>query len=114
MSKPIRLFSIANFYRNEKPQRGRNREFWQLNADIFGVDSIYADVEALQLGLALMLAFEPPQDAFEMRVNHRVLIDDFLIQVCGLDESLKQDATRTMDKWDKLSEDDFVKILHEK
>jgi histidyl-tRNA synthetase len=33
--KPIKWFSIANFYRNEKPQKGRNREFWQLNADIF-------------------------------------------------------------------------------
>lgn len=36
LSKPIRWFSIANFYRNEKPQRGRNREFWQLNLDMFG------------------------------------------------------------------------------
>ena len=34
--KPIKFFSVANFIRNEKPQRGRNREFWQLNADIFG------------------------------------------------------------------------------
>lgn len=33
--KPLKWFSIANFYRNEKPQKGRNREFWQLNADIF-------------------------------------------------------------------------------
>jgi len=49
MSKPIRLFSIANFYRNEKPQRGRNREFWQLNADIFGVENLLADREILQL-----------------------------------------------------------------
>jgi len=29
--KPLKLFSIANFVRNERPQRGRNREFWQLN-----------------------------------------------------------------------------------
>jgi histidyl-tRNA synthetase len=36
LPKPIRWFSIANFYRNERPQRGRNREFWQLNVDLFG------------------------------------------------------------------------------
>src|SRR3990167_6121402 len=36
--KPIRWFSIAQFFRGEKPQRGRGREFFQLNADIFGTD----------------------------------------------------------------------------
>jgi histidyl-tRNA synthetase len=41
--KPMRLFSIANFWRNERPQRGRNREFWQLNTDIFGSVSLNAD-----------------------------------------------------------------------
>ena len=35
IEKPVKWFSIANYYRNEKPQKGRNREFWQLNADIF-------------------------------------------------------------------------------
>jgi histidyl-tRNA synthetase len=35
VEKPVKWFSIANFYRNEKPQKGRNREFWQLNSDIF-------------------------------------------------------------------------------
>lgn len=44
-TKPLRLFSIANFWRNENPQRGRNREFWQLNSDIFGSESVNADAE---------------------------------------------------------------------
>lgn len=34
MAYPARLFSIANFMRYERPQRGREREFWQLNTDI--------------------------------------------------------------------------------
>jgi histidyl-tRNA synthetase len=55
MAKPIRYFSIANFYRNERPQRGRNREFWQLNVDIFGSENIYADIEILTLAISLML-----------------------------------------------------------
>ncbi|MCA9386774.1 ATP phosphoribosyltransferase regulatory subunit, partial [Candidatus Dojkabacteria bacterium] len=55
--KPIRLFSIANYFRNEKPQRGRNREFWQLNFDIFGSDSINADVEIIQMAIEIMKAF---------------------------------------------------------
>ena len=40
---PARLYSIANFMRYERPQRGREREFWQLNADLFGVDGAQAD-----------------------------------------------------------------------
>jgi histidyl-tRNA synthetase len=61
LPKPIRYFSIANFYRNERPQRGRNREFRQLNVDMFGSDSIYADVEILTLAISLMLEFNPPK-----------------------------------------------------
>jgi histidyl-tRNA synthetase len=55
LAKPIRYFSIANFYRNERPQRGRNREFRQLNVDIFGSENINADVEILSLAISLML-----------------------------------------------------------
>src|SRR5689334_21983158 len=36
-SFPLRWYSIQNLFRYEKPQRGRVREHWQLNADIFGV-----------------------------------------------------------------------------
>jgi len=54
LQKPVKYFSVANFYRNEKPQRGRNREFRQLNVDVFGENSLYADVEILQIGLEIM------------------------------------------------------------
>jgi len=61
IDKPIKWFSIANFYRNEKPQKGRNREFWQLNADIFGEAGSNADTEILTLSLELMRAFSAPK-----------------------------------------------------
>src|SRR5437868_1893726 len=40
LAYPVRLYSISNFFRYEQPQKGRSREFWQLNADLFGVDGI--------------------------------------------------------------------------
>ena len=40
LAYPVRWYNIANYMRYERPQRGREREFWQLNADIFGVPSI--------------------------------------------------------------------------
>lgn len=114
LQKPVRYFSIANFYRNEKPQRWRNREFWQLNVDIFGEDALYADVEILQVGLEIMLSRWAPKDSFRLDLNHRVLIDDFLLQECGIEElSLKQSVVRMLDKWEKMSSDAMKHALSE-
>ena len=102
--KPIKYFSIANFMRNEKPQRGRNREFWQLNCDVFGSDSLAADIEILQLALDIMLEFDPPQDSFVLSLNNRKLIDAVL-DMSGANKLSPQDrisVVRTLDKWEKL------------
>lgn len=108
--KPIKFFSIANFMRNEKPQRGRNREFWQLNCDIFGSDSLKADLEILQLALDLMLEFDPPQDSFVLAVNNRKLIDAVL-DLAGtgsLAPDKKSLVVRTLDKWKKLKPEEIA------
>ncbi len=113
--KPLRYFSIANFMRNEKPQRGRNREFWQLNCDIFGSDSLKADIEVLQLALDLMLEFDPPQGSFSLALNSRKLIDAVL-DLSGaekLESNNKTKVVRTLDKWAKLSQADIKIRLEE-
>lgn len=110
--KPIRLFNISNFCRNERPQKGRNREFWQLNADIFGEESINADIEILSLAIELVRAFNPPSDAFILYFNNRKLIDSFLNEILGISPDKKQDLVRLLDKFEKYSnQDDFVKAL---
>lgn len=110
--KPLKLFSIANFVRNEKPQRGRNREFWQLNCDVFGENNFLSDLEILQLSLDLMLAFNPPKKSFVLKINSRKLIDD-LFALLNLPENKKIALTRLMDKYAKLSKGDFVKSTKE-
>ncbi len=100
--KPIRYFSIANFFRNEKPQKGRNREFWQLNADMFGSDSINADIEVLRLSLELLLAFNPPKNSFVLNVNNRKLIDYILNEIAKVTETQRIQVVRVLDKWQKL------------
>ena len=52
--KPIRLYSIPNLYRYERPQRGRVREHWQFNCDIFGETVPHGEIEILQMVVALM------------------------------------------------------------
>ncbi len=108
--KPIRFFSIANFMRNEKPQRGRNREFWQLNIDIFGSESKASEVEMLQIALDIVLAFEPPKYAFILCLNHRLLIDGLMNLVCP-DPTKKEAIVRLMDKWQKMTWENFSTAL---
>jgi histidyl-tRNA synthetase len=109
--KPIRYFSIANFYRNERPQRGRNREFWQLNYDLFGSESLLADVEIIQIAIELILAFDPPKNAFRVSLGNRKMLDAFLSDIVQVEPSIKTQVVRTMDKWEKLSREDFEKTL---
>ncbi len=113
LAKPIRYFSIANFYRNERPQRGRNREFWQLNVDIFGSENINADIEILILSIQLMLWFNPPKWSWKLNINNRFLIDDVLLAI-WIDWDIKQEVVRTMDKRDKLPKDAIQEIFLEK
>ncbi|MFH1412490.1 MAG: histidine--tRNA ligase [bacterium] len=109
--KPIRYFSIANFMRNEKPQRGRNREFWQLNYDVFGANSLNADIEVAQIALDIMLQFNPSADSFKLALNNRKLIDKVL-DIVEIAEDKKQDVVRILDKWEKLSVKDFQSALN--
>ncbi len=113
--KPLKYFSIANFMRNEKPQRGRNREFWQLNCDIFGSSVIASDIEILQLALDLMLEFDPPQESFVVSISNRKLIDAVL-ELSGagaLASDKKLLVVRTLDKWNKLKETEIFGRLED-
>jgi len=66
---PLRWYSIPNLFRYEAPQRGRLREHWQLNADIFGVKTIEADIEMISLANMIMFAFGATSSDFEIRLN---------------------------------------------
>jgi histidyl-tRNA synthetase len=111
--KPLRLFSIANFWRNEKPQRGRNREFWQLNTDIFGSSSLSADLEILQLALELMLAFDPPKRSFTLYLNHRHLLDTILTHIADIPEAVRVPTVRLLDKYQKLGNESLSRALED-
>src|SRR5256884_4392157 len=56
--KPLKWFSIGQFFRYEKQQRGRLREHFQLNCDIIGETDLAADVELVALCIDILRAFE--------------------------------------------------------
>lgn len=76
--KPLKWFSIASFFRHEKPQKGRLREFVQLNCDLIGEASPAADAEVIALAIDLMRACGLTADDFFVRVNDRNVWLDFL------------------------------------
>ena len=109
LSFPLRWYSIPNLFRYEQPQRGRLREHWQLNVDLFGADGVAADAEVISLAHSIMTAFGAKQQDFEIRVNNRKLLNfilgDYL--ALGTDESHK--ISKLIDRKDKMSAEDFQK-----
>ena len=104
---PARLFSIANFMRYERPQRGREREFWQLNADIFGVEGALADAEVISMGYEIMKAFGATDDMFTIRVSNRQLINHMMNHYLGLDGVQSQMMIKLFDRKDKITAEEF-------
>jgi histidyl-tRNA synthetase len=76
--KPIKWFSIAPFFRFEKPQKGRLREHFQVNCDLIGDSSAAADAELIALAVAMFRVFGLTEKDFYVRVNNRMLWLDFI------------------------------------
>jgi len=107
LAYPARLYSIANFMRYERPQRGREREFWQLNVDLFGVDDITADVEVITIADGILKAFGAGKDDYVIRVNNRKFIHFMMAQYLGLDIVAAGQMTKLFDRRGKITEQDF-------
>lgn len=107
LSYPARWYSIAQFMRYERPQRGREREFWQLNADIFGADSVRAEAEIITLGAQIMRAFSATDDMYTIRINNRKVINFMMAQYLGLDADQAQLMIKLFDRKNKIAPDEF-------
>lgn len=108
MAYPARLYSIANFMRYERPQRGREREFWQLNVDIFGADGAMAEAEIISMADSIMKAFGAKQGDYVIRINNRKLINFMMAQYFGLDGAQALAMIKLFDRKNKISDQDFI------
>ncbi len=109
---PARWYSIPNLFRYDRPQRGRYREHWQLNADIFGVSDIAADEEILVLADTVLKSFGAKATMYEIRINDRNLLRES-VEGALKDASKYHDAVRLIDKKDKLKPEEFAKLWDE-
>jgi histidyl-tRNA synthetase len=110
LPKPVRWFSIPNLWRYERPQRGRLREFWQLNVDVLGGDPIQADAELLVLAISIVRAFGG-EKLVSIRVNNRRLMDQFFSEVLGLTAEKALAMTKVIDLRAKVGEEAYAKML---
>ncbi len=104
---PLRWYSIPNLFRYEQPQRGRLREHWQLNVDIFGVPSIVAEIETINIAYDITRAYGLKDADFEVRVNSRKIIDYVTREVFGLNEGAAKKVSKLIDKKNKISAEAF-------
>ncbi len=104
---PARWYSIAQFMRYERPQRGREREFWQLNVDIFGAQGATAEAEIIKIGDSLLQEFGAERSMYQIRINNRTVINMMMAHYLGLDAIQAQLMTRLFDRKDKISHEDF-------
>jgi histidyl-tRNA synthetase len=91
--KPLKWFSIGQFFRYEKQQRGRLREHFQLNCDIIGESDLAADIELVALCIDILRAFGFTERDFVVRISDREFWTDFLsekdVPAEGWDEFLQ-------------------------
>lgn len=107
LAYPARWYSIANFMRYQRPQRGRLREFWQLNCDIFGVETIDAEVELITMADEIMKAFGATDKMYSIKINSRHLVNFLMAEYLELDVVQSQLMIKLFDRKDKITPEEF-------
>ncbi len=111
VAKPIRWYSIPNLYRYEKPQRGRLREHWQFNCDIFGAPGREGEIEILQVAITLMENYGANSSQFEILLNDRVIVDAIFNGMMKCDNETTYRLYKIVDKAKKVSEEGLHEMV---
>lgn len=106
---PFKRYQIQPVWRADRPQKGRFREFYQCDADVVGSDSLWQEVDLVQLYLK---SFSDLKIPVTLHLNNRKILSG-LAELAGISEQLI-DFTVALDKLDKIGKDGVVKELLEK
>lgn len=100
--QPVRWFSYGPFWRYERPQRGRAREFFQWNIDLLGAETPAADGEIVAIAAEFLRSVGLFAQDVAIRINSRRLMEKKLAEI-GVNDELRTDVLRLIDRRDKLS-----------
>jgi histidyl-tRNA synthetase len=117
--KPLKWFSIGQFFRYEKQQRGRLREHFQLNCDIIGEADLAADIELVALCIDILCAFGLTEKDFVVRISDRDFWTNFLREknvspgrweelLQAIDKSGREPREKTAEKLGELADPVFA------
>jgi histidyl-tRNA synthetase len=113
LKKPIRWFSVPTCFRYERPQRGRKREFKQINFDILAEESLYADIEIFMVIVDIFKQFGANSDQFQIYYNNRRFIDSVCELLLGVKINEYPLVYKILDKSDKMEESEFDEFVRE-
>ena len=99
---PLRWWSFGPFWRYEKPQKGRAREFFQWNIDLIGSNAAEADAELVAICAAFFKEIGLGSDKVQIFINDRQLMDSEFERI-GILASQKKTALHLIDRREKMS-----------
>ena len=102
LTYPLRWWSWGPFWRYERPQKGRTREFFQWNIDLIGVDTPEADAEMIAIAASFFKEAGLQPDQVQILVNNRKLMDA-QFEILGIPQSVRPEVSRLVDRRDKMS-----------
>jgi histidyl-tRNA synthetase len=106
LTYPLRWWSFGPFWRYERPQKGRTREFFQWNIDLIGVDTPECDAELITILATLFRNLGlKPQD-INIQVNDRHMLETELVHI-GIPGDAMREALRWIDRRDKLEQTEW-------
>lgn len=106
---PFKRYQIQPVWRADRPQKGRFREFYQCDADVVGSESLWQEVELVQLYLK---SFKELRVPVKIHINNRKILSG-LAEFAGISDKLI-DFTVALDKLDKIGKDCVTKEMNEK
>jgi histidyl-tRNA synthetase len=106
LKRPVKWFSIAEFYRYERMQKGRGRAFHQFNADIFGEAGPEAEIELIALLIQCLAGFGLTKDDFIIRLSDRDLWF-FYLEALGFSDAQSRSLLPAIDRHERMGDDAF-------
>jgi histidyl-tRNA synthetase len=99
---PMRWWSFGPFWRYERPQKGRSREFFQWNIDMIGVTSPESDAELIAIAASFFQEVGLTSSQVNIFINDRMLTNQSLAEI-GIAKEDRSKALHLIDRRDKMT-----------
>ena len=110
---PVRWQSYGQFFRYERPQRGRGRAFFQWNVDLLGLDTPRADAEIITLACRMFRALDLTPEHVTLRLNDRQAAEDLLRNRLSVAAESIPAVFGLIDRVDKMEPEKFLQALRD-